>query len=197
MIQSLGTIMRSSATVTVLTGVTVFVVGQLIAKRFVEPYVSFREQLGRITVLLLREQAKITNSNVDAEIIHDLKDAAAQLMAKYSALPNSLKRSYIGMRFIPSESKILESAQTLNLVASRLEGKSGENTYNLIKQIDSISIYQLPILLNPRASLDVLIILSIKATLMCGVKGKIKTKVDSISLPANLNNNFVILISLR
>ncbi|EAM1391078.1 hypothetical protein JGI24_002397 [Salmonella enterica] len=135
MIQSLGTIMRSSATVTVLTGVTVFVVGQLIAKRFVEPYVSFREQLGRITVLLLREQAKITNSNVDAEIIHDLKDAAAQLMAKYSALPNSLKRSYIGMRFIPSESKILESAQTLNLVASRLEGKSGENTYNLIKQI--------------------------------------------------------------
>lgn len=43
MIQSLGTIMRSSATVTVLTGVTVFVVGQLIAKRFVEPYVSFRE----------------------------------------------------------------------------------------------------------------------------------------------------------
>ncbi|KAF0673556.1 hypothetical protein L244_00875, partial [Salmonella enterica subsp. enterica serovar Worthington str. BCH-3194] len=91
MIQSLGTIMRSSATVTVLTGVTVFVVGQLIAKRFVEPYVSFREQLGRITVLLLREQAKITNSNVDAEIIHDLKDAAAQLMAKYSALPNSLK----------------------------------------------------------------------------------------------------------
>ncbi len=32
MIQSLGTIMRSSATVTVLTGVTVFVVGQLIAK---------------------------------------------------------------------------------------------------------------------------------------------------------------------
>ncbi|MBP1523089.1 hypothetical protein IU399_27725 [Salmonella enterica subsp. enterica serovar Worthington] len=59
-----------------------------------------------------------------------MKDAAAQLMAKYSALPNSLKRSYRN-EIYTSESKILESAQTLNLVASRLEGKSGENTYNL------------------------------------------------------------------
>lgn len=135
MIQSLGTIMSSSAALTVITGVTVFVVGQLISKRFIEPYISFREQLGRITALLLREQAKITNFNVDAEIIHDLKDAAAQQMAKYSALPDSLKRSYIGMKFVPSESEILESAQNLNLIASILADKSKESLYNLIKEI--------------------------------------------------------------
>ncbi|ENW9430717.1 hypothetical protein [Salmonella enterica] len=79
--------MSLSAAITVLTGGTVFVAGQLFSKRFIEPYISFREQLGRITALLLREQATIINSNASKETIHELKGAAAQLMAKYSALP--------------------------------------------------------------------------------------------------------------
>ncbi|EFH3683655.1 hypothetical protein F9462_25850, partial [Escherichia coli] len=120
MIQSLGTIMSSSAAVTVLTGVTVFVVGQLIAKRFIEPYISFREQLGRITALLLREQATITNFRANHETIHDLKDAASQLMAKYAALPGSLKRSYLGMKFVPSKGEVLGAAQNLNEITSIL-----------------------------------------------------------------------------
>ncbi|WP_171884930.1 MULTISPECIES: hypothetical protein [Serratia] len=135
MIQSLGAIMSSSAAVTVLTGVTVFVVGQLFAKRVIEPYVSFREQLGRISALLLREQSKITNFRANNEIVHDLKEAAAQLMAKYSALPKSLKQSYAGMRCVPSQSTILESAQILNEITSILEGNSRENVYGLIKKI--------------------------------------------------------------
>jgi len=135
MIQSLGTIMSSSAAVTVLTGVTVFVAGQLIAKRFIEPYISFREQLGRITALLLREQATITNFRANHGIIHDLKDAAAQLMAKYSALPHCLKISYIGMRLVPSDSEVLKSAQNLNEITSILAGNSKENIYNLINEI--------------------------------------------------------------
>lgn len=135
MIQSFGKIMSSSAAVTVLTGVTVFVVGQLIAKRVIEPYVSFREQLGRISALLLREQSKITNFRANYETLHDLKEAAAQLMAKYSALPGSLKQSYIGMRCVPSPSVVLESAQALNEIASILEGDSKANLYGLIKKI--------------------------------------------------------------
>ena len=135
MIHSLGTIMSSSAAVTVLTGVTVFVVGQLIAKRFIEPYISFREQLGRITALLLREQATITNFRANHETIHDLKDAASQLMAKYAALPGSLKRSYLGMKFVPSKGEVLGAAQNLNEITSILAGNSKENTYNLIKEI--------------------------------------------------------------
>lgn len=135
MIQSLGTIMSSSAAVTVLTGVTVFVAGQLIAKRFIEPYVAFREQLGRITALLLREQAKITNFKANADLIHDLKDAAAQLMSKYSALPYILKRSYIGIRFVPSDSEVLGSARNLNQIASVLSGDIDVNIYDLIPEI--------------------------------------------------------------
>ncbi|WJT05473.1 hypothetical protein ACEPWQ_24955 (plasmid) [Leclercia adecarboxylata] len=135
MIQSQGTIMSSSAAVTVLTGVTVFVVGQLIAKRFIEPYISFREQLGRITALLLREQATITNFRANHETIHDLKDAASQLMAKYSGLPSSLKRSYVGIKFVPSKAEVFGAAQNMNEITSILAGNSKENTYNLIKDI--------------------------------------------------------------
>lgn len=135
MIQSLGTIMSSSAAVTVLTGVTVFVAGQLIAKRFIEPYVSFREQLGRITALLLREQAKITNFKANADLIYDLKDAAAQLMAKYSALPYILKKSYIGVKFVPSDSEILESARNLNQIAAILSGDINASVNKLITEI--------------------------------------------------------------
>lgn len=135
MIQSLGTIMSSSAAVTVVTGVTVFVAGQLIAKRFIEPYISFREQLGRITALLLREQATITNFRANNETIRELKDAAAQLMAKYSALPASIKRSYFGIKFVPSKAEVLGAAHDLNEITAILAGNSKKNTYTLIKQI--------------------------------------------------------------
>lgn len=53
--------MSSSAFVTVVTGVSVFVLGQLIVKGAIEPYISFREQLGKISNLLLCNQAKIVN----------------------------------------------------------------------------------------------------------------------------------------
>ncbi|EGE0523617.1 hypothetical protein [Escherichia coli] len=126
--------MSSSAAITVLTGIAVFVIGQLISKRFIEPYISFREQLGRISALLLREQATITNFNATSETIHELKDAAAQLMAKYSALPTSLKRGYVGIKFVPSKAEVLGAAQNLNEITSILAGNSKENTSNLIKE---------------------------------------------------------------
>ncbi|XXD10052.1 hypothetical protein ACMYSN_04340 [Klebsiella sp. R445] len=135
MINYLGTIMSTSVAVTVLTGVAVFVAGQLIAKRVIEPYVSFKEQLGRISALLLREQAKITSFNADAVTIHDLKDAAAQLIAKYSALSCFLKKSYIGMRCVPTPVEVLESARNLNMIVSVLVGGSREGLSKLIEEI--------------------------------------------------------------
>ncbi|HBC0040266.1 TPA: hypothetical protein JGA48_004571 [Salmonella enterica] len=127
--------MGSSAAITVLTGVTVFVAGQLISKRFIEPYISFREQLGKITALLLREQATITNSNASKETIHELKDAAAQLMAKYSALPRCLKRGYVGIKFVPSKAEVLGAAHDLNMITAILSENSKEYTYPFIENV--------------------------------------------------------------
>ncbi|EPB0020218.1 hypothetical protein ACQ9R3_004292, partial [Salmonella enterica subsp. enterica] len=96
--------MSSSAFVTVVTGVSVFVLGRLIIKG-VESYISFKEQLGEISHLLLSNQAKLSNprSDLKQEIIHDLKDAAAQLRVKYELLPFYIKMLHIGFRLVPSE----------------------------------------------------------------------------------------------
>ncbi|WP_251991937.1 hypothetical protein [Escherichia coli] len=70
-----------------------------------------------------------------SEIIHELKDAAAQLMSKHSALPFYIKKFHIGFRFVPSTPEIISSAQKLNLIASIHEGKSKESTYEHIAEI--------------------------------------------------------------
>ena len=55
----------------------------------IEPYIEFKKQLGKVSNLLLTNQAKLVNPCAVemSEIIHVLKDAAAQLMAKPSTLP--------------------------------------------------------------------------------------------------------------
>lgn len=136
MIQIIGPIMSSSAFITVVTGVSVFVAGQLIVKFAIEPYVAFKEQLGRISVLLLRSQDKISNGRADAELIHELKEAAAQLMAKYSALPDFLKKSYFGIKIIPAPSSIHDAAKNLNLFAALLTSREiSPIKYPSIKEI--------------------------------------------------------------
>ena len=73
-----------------------------------------------------------------SEIIHELKDATAQLVAKHSALHFYIKKFHIGLRFVPSTPDILGSAQNLNLIASIHEGKSKESTYEHIAETGRI-----------------------------------------------------------
>ncbi|MCA2173696.1 hypothetical protein LDJ69_20600 [Escherichia coli] len=129
--------MSSSAFVTVVTGVSVFVLGQLVVKGAIEPYISFKEQLGKISHLLLSNQAKLSNpcSDLKPEIIHDLKHAAAQLMAKYASLPFYIRKLNIGYRLVPSATEVLSAAHNLNELASKHEEKKGKNTMGCIIQV--------------------------------------------------------------
>lgn len=137
MIRSLGIFMSSSAFVTVVTGVSVYVLGQIILKGGIEPYNSFREELGKISNVLLINQAKIINPNseIKPDLILDLKAASANLMAKYSALPFYIKKNYFGLHLVPSRSEILRSSQNLNFLASIHEGRSKESTWEHIVEI--------------------------------------------------------------
>lgn len=111
--------MNSSIFITILSGVTVFIVGQIIMKCALEPYVAFKEQTGKISSLLLREQAKITNGNANLELVFALKEAAAVLIAKSKAVPCYSSFSMTGL--LPPYNKVIEAAQYLNLIASMLE----------------------------------------------------------------------------
>lgn len=85
--------MSSSAAVTVITGVLVFIGGQLIVNERDWTLYRIQETIGKISNLLLANQAKLANPCAVemSEIIHELKDAAAQLMTKHSALPFYIK----------------------------------------------------------------------------------------------------------
>lgn len=137
MIQSLERIMSSSVFTTVLSGVTVFVLGQIIVKSAIEPYIAFKEQVGRVSALLLREQATITNSNHSAELLIELKNASALLLAKYSAIPCYLKGTFLGMSLLPSKSDVLDASHHLNLIHSCLAGNEFGELYSYISLIGS------------------------------------------------------------
>lgn len=123
MSKTIGETMSLSASSTILSGVFVFVAGQLFAKLAIDPYVAFKEQMGRISVLLLRSQDKITNGRADDDLIHELKESAALLMARYSALPFFLKWKYGRFRLVPPYSDIHYAIKRLNLIASLLASK--------------------------------------------------------------------------
>lgn len=122
---------------TIITGVTVYVIGQIITKCALETYISFKEHLGRISSLLLREQSKIMNFKPNSELIHELKASSGLLIAKSKAIPFYNFFSKIGLT--PVYSDVIEASHQLNLIASILEG--GNNSYSNNPSPSGQSIY--------------------------------------------------------
>lgn len=104
---------------TVFSGVIVYVIGQIIVKCALDPYISFKEHLGKISSLLLREQSKIMNFRADAELINELKLSSGLLIAKSKAIPCYKYFSKMGL--VPEYKNVLDASHHLNLIASKLE----------------------------------------------------------------------------
>ncbi|HEQ3519046.1 TPA: hypothetical protein VGS91_001977 [Citrobacter freundii] len=121
---------------TIISGVTVYVIGQIITKCALEPYISFKEHLGKISSLLLREQSKIMNFRPNAELIHELKASSSLLIAKSKAIPCYKYFSKMGL--IPDYRDVIEASHHLNLIASILEG--GSTTYSSNPSPSGVSI---------------------------------------------------------
>lgn len=121
---------------TILSGVTVYVFGQIITRCALETYISFKEHLGKISSLLLREQSKIMNFKPNAELIHELKASSGLLIAKSKAIPCYKYFSKMGL--IPVYRDVIEASHHLNLIASILEG--GSTTYSSNPSSSGVSI---------------------------------------------------------
>ena len=104
---------------TVLSGLTVYVIGQIITKCALDPYVSFKEHLGKVSSLLLREQSKIMNFRANAELINEIKASSGLLIAKSKAIPCYKHFSKIGL--VPNYEDVIDASRHLNLIASILE----------------------------------------------------------------------------
>lgn len=110
--------MKDSMVLTILAGVSVFVIGQFILKLVLEPIVEFKKNLGEISSLFLREQASITNANSSEDTVAEFKRLSSMLLAMKQAIP-----CYSFLRYIfglPSEDNLLSGSQSLNIISYHL-----------------------------------------------------------------------------
>lgn len=119
--------------IAIFTGVAVVVAGQIFVKRVLDPYISFREHLGMVSAILLREQNKITNLSAKSDVINEIKHASALLLSKSNAVP--LYDVFARFRLLPHHKNVIKASRNLNLISSILEGAS-----NLTPKTDYILV---------------------------------------------------------
>ncbi|GAA5483989.1 hypothetical protein [Haloferula sargassicola] len=115
-----------TSAVTVVCGVIVFVTGQILLKRWIEPVVELKRSLGFVSSVFLRHQAKITNGRCNDEIQDDLHQAASQLLVHAQAIPAyNISRKVFGL---PTGEELVRAAQAMNLIASRARGEETQGS---------------------------------------------------------------------
>ena len=126
-----------TAALTILGGVLVFGIGQVILKVFIEPLVELRRSIGFVTGVFLRYQAKITNGRMNDEIQADLKTASSQLLVNSQAIP--FYPVWAAVFRLPSKDRLLRAAQGMNLISSRPAGEESQGSvseaYESMKEI--------------------------------------------------------------
>lgn len=126
---------------TVITGVSVFVLGQILLKWIIDPIMNFKEQLGKTSLLFLSRQASITNVTYEELLVKDLKECAANLMAKKMAIPFFLYLHKIIK--LPSPENITQAALSINYIASLIDRNRPKSP--LYPEIDSTGYYSFEI----------------------------------------------------
>ena len=99
---------------TVISGVLVFLVGQLVLKCVIEPVQALKATIARVGNLLLLYQAKLTNASCEDAIAEDMKRLSADIISNsYHILWFPVSRLAIGL---PSRMALLNAAKELNLL---------------------------------------------------------------------------------
>lgn len=97
---------------TVIAGVLVFLLGQLVLKCIIEPAQAMRATMARVSNLLLLYQAKLTNASCEVGIAEDIKKLSADIISdSYRVLWYSASRLIF---HLPSRKELLKAARGLN-----------------------------------------------------------------------------------
>lgn len=114
---------------TVIAGVLVFLVGQLVLKCVIEPVQVLKATIARVSNLLLLYQAKLMNASCDDAIAEDMKRLSAEIIShSYHILWFPVSRMAFGL---PSRMALLNAAKELNILyygmlqAARKDGIGG------------------------------------------------------------------------
>jgi hypothetical protein len=125
---------------TVVSGVTVYVIGQAILNFVFEPIKKFNEQRSDTSFLLLFQQAKIVNaSNVNPEVQNEIKEMGAGLISTMRQIPFYSLLASLRVFGLPPKKDVFEAARELNGIAygtgpvGRDSGSAFENSSALPK----------------------------------------------------------------
>ena len=110
--------MKESMLLTILAGVSVFVIGQFILKLVLDPIVTFKMVLGELSAFFLKEQAKITNATATEDIQIEIKRLSSSIIAHRQAIPCYCVFAFI-LR-LPGEKLLVEACRSLNFISHQV-----------------------------------------------------------------------------
>jgi len=100
---------------TVIGGILVFVLGQMILTLIIIPSQELKKSLAGLSHSLLLYQGKLTNASYDKEISSEMKLKSAEIVSKtHVVLWYSMVRLIFGL---PSRKNILSASRQLNLIS--------------------------------------------------------------------------------
>lgn len=122
--------------ITVISGVIILVLGQIIIKFILEPVLEFKNQLGEITQVFLRHQGEIFSAKTNKELGEKMFVFASMLLAKRQAITGYKFVSRLAT--LPSYNDVVDGAKELNLIGNLIqEGNSdGTQIFNALAQIE-------------------------------------------------------------
>jgi hypothetical protein len=118
--------MENSIFLTILSGVSVFVLGQFVLKLVLELIVSLKNVFGELSALFLREQASITNANADEKIQNEMRRLSSSILAHRQAIPFYKYVSFI-LR-LPNDKSLYNACGALNIISYKVTGKGSAAT---------------------------------------------------------------------
>ncbi|HIF9333770.1 TPA: hypothetical protein ACX6R1_000801 [Photobacterium damselae] len=143
--------MDNQVFITVMSGVSVFVIGQMVLKLVLEPIINLKSTFGEISGLFLREQPEIIGAKASDVTREEIFRFSALLLAQKSTIPfYGVTRMFFGL---PSTKSLISAARSLNRVgalvvevAPDIGGKSKhklilESMENISKKLKIITDY--------------------------------------------------------
>ncbi|MCM2290602.1 MAG: hypothetical protein NDI67_16375 [Sulfuritalea sp.] len=119
---------------TVVSGVTVFVVGQVLLKLVIEPIQKLREAIAEVAFYLANDHAVIHNAEtVEKEVAQaaysNLRQLGARLVSNRQLIPSY---PYLRKLFsLPDSANIQEASQKLFQISNHMYGNDPEKYYRL------------------------------------------------------------------
>lgn len=125
---------------TIISGVTVYVIGQAILNFILQPIAKFNEQRGDTSYLLLFWNAKPINASSNSgKAPKDVQEMGSALVSTMSMIPFYGTLSRCGLFSLPARADVMEAAKMLNSISHSKDYIGPQNQNQKEEAVDKIA----------------------------------------------------------